>query len=975
MTIVNPFVDFATSNDSGENNADSVQPIANGEAVNNTIANRAGENLRKRTEVLRALGVDALFLQNADRGLVLAGPGKVSWPGSTTAGASGIPTLSDTLWILPQLTPGFPQTAPVPPVASAFGTLYLKRVTGSMDAILVTSQRRSYAAGDQINITVTSGAVFSCTLEVEDTGTYRRTIQIVATGATTLSTVITALNGLTPPAPDNTQLVTAALAGGAAGSDIILAAQARQFVSGNYDGEGHTLTPANLASFFSSNPGSVLAEGDSLCVQFAQLSDTASTGGRRQAIPENSNTTVTAGMFFNSRVDPEKLVNALPICKVVNGSLVFATGVEMAAGSFGLPLSNTAALQRVLRDGGFDRGLHVSVAGPNEIFGWRIDTAGSTNGIFRRGSTQARSGRSSLELNKTSVAATASKITYSMMFPVVPAQSIRIVTWVRQLIAPTAGTYTLRLTWGDEFGTSQITPTDITFQSIGVVDGAYRAVTSTVAVPASRYSLVKVDIIAVGITAAATGVALVVDEIQVYAEVPPEGVPNSVDIAARRTAFASVVVTDPGTIDEGAALWSYKNSSGNIAEATPVPPQPGLNLGYVVLENATELAADAPVGLAVLGSLAALGWRLLDSAAKARAPRQSVPHSATHAFTLLYESAADTSGVATRMYASAAGEFLVSVNALYSATNTWTKDVNGTSAFMSKCVPHGFETYHQLGSTNSWATWLQISKSAGSVTTSIGTPIFHPLQEYYDDNNARRVAIDHLGMRGGRVTEYFQTWIGSIVGSVINGWTIATTGTGTFTLAYASDGVTGPHAVLAVSANNDVSSVESPYLFSFADLTSSGEGSQTVHVLEWEADASAIIGAVTGTLQMGLIHDKGVNSDDGIYLSKTSADTNFQFITCESGTKTTSNTGVPPNAANTCTRFRIEMFGDDTPSAMHANCYINGALVASQATNMPNTDPMPIAFWLKSTSAVGGKAVRISPVRYSMYRVTEDDRL
>ena len=66
---------------------------------------------------------------------------------STTASANGIPVLSDVLWILPMLTPGFAQAQPVPPVASAYGVIHLQRATGPSNAIAVTSQRRSYAAG------------------------------------------------------------------------------------------------------------------------------------------------------------------------------------------------------------------------------------------------------------------------------------------------------------------------------------------------------------------------------------------------------------------------------------------------------------------------------------------------------------------------------------------------------------------------------------------------------------------------------------------------------------------------------------------------------------------------------------------------------------------------------------------------------------------------------------------------------------
>ena len=344
---ITQFVDFTsnTAGDTGENRDDSILPYADGEAATAAVLGRPLEGLRQRTEATRNVLVDTLFLRDADRSLLITGPGKVTWPGSTTVAATGIPIITDTVWILPMLTPGYAQTAPVPPVASAYGTVYLKRASDSTNALVLTSTRRSYAAGDQINVTVIPGAATSVKLDSEDG--FQRTITVVAAPTTTLTEVIAEINtygACVPVAPDSgTTIVTAALTGGAVGSDLLLDTQAKQYVSGNYDGEGHTITPANLASFFASNPSSALAEGDTLCVAYAMVTDTATTGGRRQALPENSNTTIPAGSFFNSRISPSKLVNALPICKVVNGALVFATGVELPAASTAAPLYGALA--------------------------------------------------------------------------------------------------------------------------------------------------------------------------------------------------------------------------------------------------------------------------------------------------------------------------------------------------------------------------------------------------------------------------------------------------------------------------------------------------------------------------------------------------------------------------------------------------------------------------------------------------------
>lgn len=343
---IKPFIDYSanTGGDDGQNTAASIQPFSNGEFVEQVVLQRTPENLRQRTENVRDLADDLLYWANADRMLAIGGPGLVTWPGSTTVAASGIPTISDTLYIMPFLTPGAAQTPPVPPVASAYGTLTLQRA-GATPGITVASNRRSYAGGDKINIAVVfGGGAGTCSAQVSDDP--ERTVVLTA-NTPTLTTVIAVLTGIMVDSPA-VQLVTATLAGGAAGTDLLLTPQAAQYITGNYDGEGHAITTAALAAFFAANPTSALAEGDTLCLQYASMVEDGALGGRRQSVPENSNTAMPSGSFFNSRVHPERLTNAIPICKVINNRLVFINGDQLESGATGiglglsiLPLDNT----------------------------------------------------------------------------------------------------------------------------------------------------------------------------------------------------------------------------------------------------------------------------------------------------------------------------------------------------------------------------------------------------------------------------------------------------------------------------------------------------------------------------------------------------------------------------------------------------------------------------------------------------------
>ena len=169
---------------------------------------------------------------------------------------------------------------------------------------------------------------------------------LITANTATLATIISALNGLFPTdVDDNSQLVQASLAAGASGTDTILTPQAQQFVVGNYDGEAHTITPANLSTFFGTSANK-LDEGDALCIQYATMNDPLPgppLGGRRQSIPENGNTTIPAGSFFNSRVHPERLVNAIPIGKVLNGRFVFMTGPQIPKGASNVDLGGLAS--------------------------------------------------------------------------------------------------------------------------------------------------------------------------------------------------------------------------------------------------------------------------------------------------------------------------------------------------------------------------------------------------------------------------------------------------------------------------------------------------------------------------------------------------------------------------------------------------------------------------------------------------------
>lgn len=970
---VTPYVDFLTSADSGENNSSSIQPVTDGEKMNQTPLRRPSEALRKRTEVLRAAAVDSAFLQNADRTLLIGGPGKVTWPGSTTAAKTGIPVLSDVLWILPMLTPGFAQTQPLPPVASAYGTLHLKRASDNLNSILVTSQRRSYAAGDQINITVSAGGVYSCALDVEDTGTYRRTIKIVAAPTTTLGDVITSLNALTPPAPDNTALVTAVLENGALSGNTILDTQARQFVSGNYDGEGHTITPANLASFFTTNPTEALAEGDTLCVQFAMLNDTASTGGRRQAIPENTNTTITAAMFFNSRVHPEKLVNALPICKVVNGVLLFGTGAAVQPGDVLVDLNGASTASAVLRNGGFEHGVTGGTY-RHAISDWEITLGAS--GAFSLVASGMESGGKCLQFDCLATTGAAGTIEQRLEIPVVPGQKLRLVLSTKQLKAPIAGNTVIVINWGDANSTASSFAT-YDFMNLGVVDSVFQKSDVSLSVASGKYFIKSIAISIDSMEVASTGVSLLIDNLQLFV-LPADAVttPAASNTRARPVISDAVLIEDPATYAAGqlAALLRFD-------KASPASE------GALVLDRKDQVAGSLPPALSVLGRLVDIGKNLLNSTANLARPRLYLPHHDTLDFTLLLESRPLSLGGVTldighRVYATAYdgsaapgdNQLAIVINAKFDGTN-WSKDSNGTAASMIQFRPEGIRLYTRGADQNgTWLTsaWSAANMQSGSRIVTAAAPYHTPLLQFFDGLGNRRVAIDHLGMRGGRVVEIQQAWVDETTGTnpkkYASGWGYDNGGASTTAPALVGPNIKGPQLILAVAAAPDLTYFFSPFVIS----AQGGAWPQNmVHVVEFEVDATDLAGTPGLSFEVGFRNGGAVpQTNDHIALSKTSASANWFFKTRNNaGGPTTVNTTV---AAAGVQRFRIEVYTTGSAGGARALCFIDGTLRAEITATLPDTNNILISGGLTSTGALN-KTVPVSPIVYRAFRTLADD--
>lgn len=323
----------STTLDSGGTNAAAIRPINNGDPGTAPTFQRPSENLRTRTEVIRDELENLKYLADADRALlVYSSSNELTWSGLPTGTLTG--TGGGSIYFKPFLRTPTSTRAKVVFGAGLAGELTLRtKQTGS--PIL-----RAYSNANDVAVT----------LLFTDTTSHVATVAIIADGTSrhatitfdndcTVNEVLAAVNAsswastnnleavLTNGSPDGTGQFNSLLGG--------WSEPVRFFFAGAVDAEVHQIPYASLNGFFGVG-GNALQEGDVLCVWYDKLVN-GSGGGRRESLaesPENS-ATIDQSSLFIPRLNPEKVPNALPLCTVVNGDLVFINGYRMGAATTG----------------------------------------------------------------------------------------------------------------------------------------------------------------------------------------------------------------------------------------------------------------------------------------------------------------------------------------------------------------------------------------------------------------------------------------------------------------------------------------------------------------------------------------------------------------------------------------------------------------------------------------------------------------
>lgn len=359
----------------------------------------------------------------------------------------------------------------------------------------------------------------------------------------------------------------------------------------------------------------------------------------------------------------------------------------------------------LVRNGNFEAGWATDPNPLGATFWEKAVTVGTATWAIS--TTSALQGARSLAFAYTSGPATGTVRQY-INAPVRTTQLLRLTYAYRVNTASTGGTLTIQVDYTDSAGALQAgTPIAIPINS---VTGGWINGDTTFAVPAGAVHVRAVLITATAVTFGGTGETFFLDAIQVVASDLADGEQYPFEDAVARLRVASGLVLEDPT--EGSS-WQQGTYLRHAANA---------------LSGERGLVGSDKVGtggqlLNWLGRLV-LGQGLLGSAANARTARLAPFYSATHTYTLLFQSAPDSAGTATsRLYLRSNGRVYLTVNASFDGTN-WNRDVTATGSSLTLIDGLSRRQYeHNSALGDAWAdtfasgTWNQTAGVEGAATS------------------------------------------------------------------------------------------------------------------------------------------------------------------------------------------------------------------------------------------------------------------
>jgi len=576
----------------------------------------------------------------------------------------------------------------------------------------------------------------------------------------------------------------------------------------------------------------------------------------------------------------------------------------------------------LLRNGGFELGETNGTYRHASPF-WKTSTT-NANFLIRPVTTEARTGSKSLEMtNSGGAGAVTATIQQDLWMPVVAGRYVMARLYKKALQAASGvPSGTLRFVFGDQDGTNDVND-DLIF-AVNAIDGSFVEFDGIVKVPTASRVLKSIQIIING-SYSSTGPCIRFDDVQAWSQ---GDAGNWMDVRDARVAEGAV----------GDLFIGQQNSFANNAAKVWFD---GTNL---IVDRRNESTTAIPPAISI----------------QART-------SGGITYTLVFQSL-PTGVPGYRKYVSSTGTMVETINASWNnGTNLWSKDVSGTVAQKFEERPTGRSSYSRIADAT-WAdsAWVQYLQNSYTDTTTNTNQVFAPILMTRDQAGNQRVALDHLGLRAGRVTVIHQTWMPPM----LTAWSTLASSGGTNTQVFSDANIPGPAMQLFI-AN---SSSRAGWFTGF--ITSAPMGTNQLHMIEWELSCAALVGTPNIQMQMGFMHDESGDptSENYAKFSKTSASANW-FLNTQGNTTGTNtvNTGI---AAGGLQRFRLEYYGNGLPGGLRCIGYINGALVAMSASNMPDSSQsMSLSFAMKATGTVSNQSVVLSPISYTVARYLADDAL
>ena len=337
-------IDFQQGNDSGEVDSESISPYKDGESATETVFNRPLESLRSRTETLRVSINESKWVQDADRSLIhwTDNDATIQWDGSHIVLEGG------SLYIASVLGPG--ESRDDDDLEGHGSTFPSRMAHGYLDfgtaEVQVISKLYQFEGGNEISVEVKGDEDLETLVkvdveghDVEDSSVQPGRDNVVVTydasDPPSIQSVISAINNDVVA----NEIISVQLDSGDSSASVTDVEEIQ--LSGGLDGVFHQIPSGAVQG------APALQEGDCLAIWYESVKL------RRESLEENSNHLLESSNLVNLSESPEKVANAVPLGRVLNGDFVWFSGFSMKEGYEYHDLGSNTAQQTTLESANF----------------------------------------------------------------------------------------------------------------------------------------------------------------------------------------------------------------------------------------------------------------------------------------------------------------------------------------------------------------------------------------------------------------------------------------------------------------------------------------------------------------------------------------------------------------------------------------------------------------------------------------------